>query len=92
MKQTVYALVDCNNFYVSCERTFHGALHSQPVLVLSNNEGCVVARSNESKALGIMMGQPVLECRELIEQHHIKVFSSNYPLYADMSDRVMQTL
>ena len=92
MKQTVYALVDCNNFYVSCERTFNGALHSRPVLVLSNNDGCVVARSNESKALGIKMGQPVFECRELIEQHHIQVFSSNYPLYADMSDRVMQTL
>ena len=92
MKQTVYALVDCNNFYVSCERTFNGALHSRPVLVLSNNDGCVVARSNEGKALGIKMGQPVFECRELIEQHHIQVFSSNYPLYADMSDRVMQTL
>jgi DNA polymerase V len=92
MKQTVYALVDCNNFYVSCERTFNGALHNRPVLVLSNNDGCVVARSNESKALGIKMGQPVFECRELIEQYHIYVFSSNYPLYADMSDRVMHTL
>jgi DNA polymerase V len=92
MKQTVYALVDCNNFYVSCERTFNGALHSRPILVLSNNDGCVVARSNEAKALGVKMGQPVFQCRELIEQHHIQVFSSNYPLYADMSDRVMQTL
>jgi DNA polymerase V len=92
MKQIVYALVDCNNFYVSCERTFTGALHSRPVLVLSNNDGCVVARSDECKALGIKMGQPVFQCRELIEQHHILLFSSNYPLYADMSDRVMQTL
>jgi DNA polymerase V len=92
MTKMIYALVDCNNFYVSCERTFNGALHNRPVLVLSNNDGCVVARSNESKALGIKMGQPVFECRELIEQHHIQVFSSNYPLYADMSDRVMQTL
>jgi DNA polymerase V len=92
MMHTVYALVDCNNFYVSCERTFNGALHNRPVLVLSNNDGCVVARSNEAKALGIKMGQPVFECRELIAQHQIEVFSSNYALYADMSDRVMQTL
>ncbi|HLQ28189.1 MAG TPA: Y-family DNA polymerase [Ktedonobacteraceae bacterium] len=88
----VVALIDCNNFYCSCERAFNAALHNRPVLVLSNNDGCVVARSNEAKALGVKMGQPVFECRELIEQHEIQVFSSNYSLYADMSDRVMKTL
>jgi len=87
-----FALVDCNNFYCSCERAFNAALHNKPVLVLSNNDGCVVARSNEARALGIRMGQPAFECRELIEQHAIQVFSSNYSLYADMSDRVMKTL
>jgi DNA polymerase V len=92
MMHTVFALVDCNNFYVSCERTFNGALHSRPVIVLSNNDGCVVARSNEAKALGIKMGQPVFEVEEVIQAHHVQVFSSNYSLYADMSDRVMQTL
>ena len=91
MKQVV-ALVDCNNFYCSCERSFNNAIHKKPVLVLSNNDGCVVARSDEAKALGIKMGQPVFECQELIQQHHIQVFSSNYSLYADISDRVMQTL
>src|SRR6266705_5193619 len=88
----IFALVDCNNFYASCERVFNPTLNGKPIVVLSNNDGCVVARSNEAKALGIKMGQPVFECRELIEQHHIQVFSSNYSLYADMSDRVMQTL
>ena len=70
----VVALIDCNNFYCSCERAFNVALHNRPVLVLSNNDGCVVARSNEAKALGVKMGQPVFECRELIEQHEIQVF------------------
>jgi DNA polymerase V len=88
----VVALVDANNFYCSCERAFNGSLQGKPVIVLSNNDGCVVARSNESKALGIKMGQPVFECRDLIEQHDIQVFSSNYPLYADMSHRIMQVL
>ena len=88
----VVALVDANNFYCSCERAFNAALHSKAVLVLSNNDGCVVARSNEVKALGIKMGQPVFECQELIEQHHIQVFSSNYPLYADVSNRIMNVL
>ena len=86
------ALIDCNNFYCSCERVFNASLRNKPVIVLSNNDGCVVARSNEAKALSIQMGQPVFECRELIEQHEIQVFSSNYSLYADMSDRVMKTL
>ena len=88
----VVALVDANNFYCSCERAFNAALQSKPVIVLSNNDGCVVARSNEVKALGIKMGQPVFECQELIEQHHIQVFSSNYPLYADVSNRIMNVL
>src|SRR5438874_5235337 len=87
----VVALVDANNFYCSCERAFNGALHGKPVIVLSNNDGCVVARSNEIKGL-IKMGQPVFECQELIKEHHIQVFSSNYPLYADVSARIMTTL
>jgi DNA polymerase V len=87
----VIALMDANNFYCSCERAFNAALHGKPVIVLSNNDGCVVARSNEVKSF-IKMGQPVFECQELIEQHHIQVFSSNYPLYADVSARIMKTL
>ena len=86
----IIALVDANNFYCSCERAFNAALQGKPVIVLSNNDGCVVARSNEVKALGIKMGQPVFECQEFIEQHHIQVFSSNYPLYADVSNRIMK--
>ena len=92
MKPKVIALVDCNNFYVSCERVFNARLHNTPVIVLSNNDGCVVARSNESKKLGIKMGQPLFQCQEIIEQHHVQVFSSNYSLYADMSSRVMNVL
>lgn len=86
------ALVDCNNFYVSCERVFRPDLKNVPVVVLSNNDGCAVARSNEAKALGIRMGQPWFECRELAEQHGILALSSNYALYADMSNRVMTIL
>jgi len=92
MKPKVIALVDCNNFYVSCERVFNAQLHNRPVIVLSNNDGCVVARSNESKKLGIKMGQPLFQCQDIIEQHHVQVFSSNYSLYADMSSRVMKVL
>ncbi|SRR5712692_219516 len=88
----VFALVDCNNFYVSCERAFNAAIQQKPVIVLSNNDGCIVARSNESKKLGIKMGQPVFECEDSIKKHHIQVFSSNYSLYADMSERVMAIL
>lgn len=87
-----FALVDCNNFYVSCERVFNPTVQSQPVIVLSNNDGCVVARSPEVKALGITMGIPLFKIRDLVEQHHIHLFSSNYALYGDMSRRVMQTL
>ena len=89
---TVFALVDCNNFYVSCERVFNPRLEGRPVVVLSNNDGCVVARSNEAKALGIGMGVPAFKVRSQIRQHGIETFSSNYTLYADMSDRVMSIL
>ena len=86
------ALVDCNNFYVSCERLFRPDLSSMPMVVLSNNDGCVVSRSNEAKALGVKMGQPWFECKALVERHGLLAFSSNYELYADLSNRVMQTL
>ena len=86
------ALVDCNNFYVSCERLFRPDLASVPMVVLSNNDGCVVSRSNEAKALGVKMGQPWFECKALVELHGLLAFSSNYELYADLSNRVMQTL
>jgi DNA polymerase V len=86
------ALVDCNNFYVSCERIFRPDLNKVPVVVLSNNDGCVVSRSNEAKALGVRMGQPWFECKALAEQHGILALSSNYALYADMSNCVMQIL
>ena len=86
------ALVDCNNFYVSCERVFRPDLNGRPVVVLSNNDGCIVARSNEVKALGVAMGTPLFKVKELIKAHNIQVFSSNYALYGDMSARVMQTL
>ncbi len=88
----MFALVDCNNFFVSCERVFQPRLQNQPVLVLSSNDGCVVARSQEVKALGIKMGQPAFEIRELIAQHAIQVFSSNFSLYTDLSRRIMAIL
>lgn len=86
------ALIDCNNFYVSCERVFNPRLEGRPVVVLSNNDGCVVARSNEVKALGVGMGVPWFQIRALAEQHDIVALSSNYALYADMSNRVMSIL
>lgn len=88
----MFALVDCNNFYASCERVFHPEWKNRPIIVLSNNDGCVIARSNESKALGIPMGAPLFQCKNLIEAHDIIVCSSNYTLYGDMSERVMKTL
>src|SRR2546425_1180639 len=88
----VFALVDCNNFYVSCERVFDPRLDGKPVIVLSNNDGIVVARSNEAKALGIAMGVPAFQIRHVIRKHNVQVFSSNYALYGDMSRRVMETL
>ena len=86
------ALVDCNNFYVSCERIFRPDLARVPMVVLSNNDGCVVSRSNEAKALGVKMGQPWFECQSLAKAHGILALSSNYALYADMSNRVMRIL
>jgi DNA polymerase V len=88
----IFALVDCNNFYVSCERAFNPSLKNRPVIVLSNNDGCVVARSNEAKKLGIGMGVPAFEIKDIIRKNEVEVFSSNYTLYADMSSRVMETL
>lgn len=88
----MYALCDCNNFYASCERVFNPTLEGVPVVVLSNNDGCIIARSNEAKALGIKMGQPLYQVKKLIEEKGVQVFSSNYQLYGDMSRRVMQTL
>lgn len=85
-------LMDCNNFYASCERVFNPMLNGQPVIVLSNNDGCVIARSNEAKALGIPMGAPVFKIKEIVQQHKVAVFSSNYTLYGDMSGRVMSIL
>jgi len=89
---TIFALIDCNNFYVSCERVFDPKLEGKPVVVLSNNDGCIVSRSNEVKALGIGMGKAAFEVRDVLEKHRVQLFSSNYTLYADMSQRVMQTL
>jgi DNA polymerase V len=86
------ALVDCNNFYVSCERVFRPDLNNVPVVVLSNNDGCVVSRSNQAKALGIKMGQAWFECKALAQAHGILALSSNYALYADLSNRVMSIL
>lgn len=88
----MFALVDCNNFYVSCERVFRPDLNGQPVVVLSNNDGCAIARSNEAKTLGIPMGAPAFEYEELFKKHQVKVFSANFALYGDMSQRVMQLL
>ncbi|MCB9494802.1 MAG: Y-family DNA polymerase [Desulfobacteraceae bacterium] len=87
-----FALIDCNNFYVSCERVFNPSLRNSPVVVLSNNDGCVVARSPEAKKAGIKMGVPFFKIKPLISQLKIKVFSSNYALYADMSSRVMRII
>jgi DNA polymerase V len=86
------ALIDCNSFYASCEQVFVPRLYGKPVIVLSNNDGCIVARSKEAKAAGIKMGEPLFKVQNLIQKHSVQVFSSNYALYGDMSDRVMQTL
>ncbi len=88
----MFALVDCNNFYASCERVFQPQLEGKPVVILSNNDGCVIARSNEAKALGIPMGAPAFQYRSVFKQKGVQVFSSNYPLYGDMSSRVMSLL
>lgn len=88
----MFALVDCNNFFASCERVFRPDLNNKPVVVLSNNDGCVIARSNESKALGIPMGAPAFKYKSVFEKNKVHVFSSNYALYGDMSHRVMSML
>lgn len=88
----MFALIDCNNFYASCERVFQPRLKETAIIVLSNNDGCVIARSKESKALGIGMGVPYWEVKKLIHKHKVKVFSSNYQLYGDLSERVMEIL
>lgn len=88
----MFALVDCNNFYASCERLFRPDLRYKPIIVLSSNDGCVIARSNEAKALGIPMGVPYFKVKSLCTQHGIHVFSSNFALYGDLSQRVMTTV
>ena len=88
----MFALVDCNNFYASCERMFNPSLNGKPVVVLSNNDGCVIARSNEAKALGVGMAVPAFQIQHLVERNQIAVFSANFPLYGDMSQRVMSIL
>ncbi|HBE79082.1 MAG TPA: SOS mutagenesis and repair protein UmuC [Firmicutes bacterium] len=88
----MFALVDCNNFYVSCERVFNPSLNSKPVVVLSNNDGCIIARSNEAKQIGIKMGAPFFKTADLLRANQVVICSSNYPLYGDMSGRIMNTL
>jgi DNA polymerase V len=88
----MYALVDCNNFYASCERVFQPQFAGKPVAILSNNDGCVISRSNEAKAVGIPMGAPAFQIKELVKEKNVKLFSSNYALYGDLSNRVMAIL
>lgn len=88
----MYALVDCNNFYASCERVFRPELNQKPIVILSNNDGCVIARSNEAKAFGVAMGAPAFQIKDLVREKNIHVFSSNYALYGDLSHRVMAIL
>lgn len=91
-ERVFFALVDCNNFFASCERIFRPDLEGKPVVVLSNNDGCIVARSKEAKALGIPMGEPEFRIREFLRKNDVTVFSSNYELYGDISQRVMRTI
>ena len=86
------ALIDCNSFYVSCDRLFKPSLINKPVIVLSNNDGCIISRSSEAKALGIKMGEPYFKAKKIIAKNNVHVFSSNYSLYGDISRRVMKTL
>ena len=86
------ALVDCNNFYASCERVFNPKIENKPVIVLSNNDGCVIARSNEAKVLGVKMGEPAFKLKNIIEKYNINVFSTNFALYGDLSKRVMNVM
>ena len=89
---TIYALVDCNNFYVSCERVFNPKLEGLPVIILSSNDGCAIARSNEAKECGVKMAQPLYQFTDIVKKHDIQVLSGNFHLYTDMSNRVMQVL
>lgn len=89
---TIYALVDCNNFYVSCERVFNPKLEGRPVIILSSNDGCAIARSNEAKEFGVKMAQPLYQFTDIVKKHDIQVLSGNFHLYTDMSNRVMQVL
>ena len=88
----IFALVDCNNFYASCERIFRPDLEAKPIAVLSNNDGCIIARSAEVKAMGIPMGEPFFKVKHLLSQNRVHIFSSNYELYGDISQRIMNTL
>ena len=92
MKTRIFALVDCNAFYCSCERLFRPDLRNKPVGVLSNNDGCFVSRTNELKKLGIKMGAPYVQVKEVCEKNKVAVFSANFSLYTNISDRVMNTL
>ncbi len=88
----MFALIDCNSFYASCEQVFRPDLRGKPVVVLSNNDGFIVARSKEAKALGIPDLEPYFKVQDLLRKHNVAVFSSNYPLYGDLSNRMVQTL
>ena len=90
--KSYFALIDANNFYASCERLFRPDLITTPIIVLSNNDGCVIARSNEAKKMGIEMGVPFHQVKHLCHKHHIHVFSSNYALYGDLSNRLMHII
>ncbi len=90
--QNAIALLDCNNFYASCERVFDASVKRKPIVVLSNNDGCVVARSDEAKQIGVTMGSPLFKVESLLNEHDAEIFSSNYALYGDMSGRVMNLL
>ena len=91
-KKNKVALIDCNSFYVSCERLFNPKVNNKPVVVLSNNDGCVISRSIEAKKIGIKMGEPYFKVKELVKKNKVHIFSSNYALYGDLSRRVMKTL
>ena len=91
-KKNKVALIDCNSFYVSCERLFNPKINNKPVVVLSNNDGCVISRSTEAKKIGIKMGEPYFKVKELVRKNNVHIFSSNYGLYGDISRRVMKTL
>ena len=88
----MFALIDCNNFYASCERVFNPVLNKKPIVILSNNDGCVISRSNEAKILGIPMGAPAFKYQSVFKKNSVYVFSSNFPLYGDISNRIMNIL